>query len=207
MTDRTYSQYRQDPVTVSWLSIVSEMSESIRQAAEKVRSSYDIDSASEHDLEVIGAIVGAERSRLVEVRYDSVISALEIPDFPDADGTFLWFPPFYGNGMRYGEGVRYQTGVQEVLARIVDLDDYRDYIKARIQYNISDGTIDGVLRIAETLTGVNASDLALENDPSAGKFSLVFYANISESKGDILNFFDVIPEPPCVVFAGWVVNL
>lgn len=55
--NRIYSQYRKKPKAVRWLNITSDMGKQLDAVFRRIRTSYDIDSATEHELSVLEDIV------------------------------------------------------------------------------------------------------------------------------------------------------
>jgi hypothetical protein len=62
MSNRTYSQYRNKPKTTAWLNIVPTIADKFYQVYNDIAESWDIDTASSYELDVIGRIVGIDRS-------------------------------------------------------------------------------------------------------------------------------------------------
>jgi hypothetical protein len=60
MVDRVYAQYRDKPKAVAWYSIVPSLAEQISDAFESVRTSWDISTGEQHQLDVIGRIVSMQ---------------------------------------------------------------------------------------------------------------------------------------------------
>ena len=58
---RVYSQYRNQPKAFAWLQILATAANEIETVAALVRASYDIETATTEQLDVIGRVVGISR--------------------------------------------------------------------------------------------------------------------------------------------------
>lgn len=59
---RVYAQYRDKPKFIEWMGIVGEIANEFEPVLFGISSSYDIDSATTFELDVLGVIVGVNRS-------------------------------------------------------------------------------------------------------------------------------------------------
>jgi hypothetical protein len=59
---RVYVQYKDKPKFVQWMGVFGEMANQFEPVFEGISGSYDIDSATSYELDVLGNIVGVNRS-------------------------------------------------------------------------------------------------------------------------------------------------
>lgn len=148
-------------------------------ASELVRLSYDIDSATSYELDILGRIVVQARN------FESFIT-LEVNQL--------------GDGLQLGDGVQLSGQTGRVSQNVSD-DIYRTLIRAKIAKNNSDGTTSSVLASVAFITGVN--DLMVV-DRENMSFGVVFVNALSDVSRFILNNFDIVPRPQGVEFLGFV---
>lgn len=176
---RIYSQYRDKPKAVAWYNIVPSLAGQIADVYEQVRTSYDIDSANTAELDVIGRIVGVDRS------FES----------------FVVFNPDTRYGVsRYGAvGARYNSR-GSVLSNDVSNAIFRVLIRAKIAKNNSDATLDGTVKALSYITSSSPIQVIDNEDMT---FSVSFGKPLNEIERFVFNTFDVVPRPQGVQFLGY----
>ena len=177
---RIYSQYRGKPRAVAWYNITRTIGGQFADVFQDIRTSYNIDTATTDELNVIGRIVVIDRGY---------------------EGQIIFDPIRWGSGSRWGgSGVRHMTpvgaGSMEVSDQI-----YRILLKAKIAKNNSDATIEGILQSIATVTDINAVRLLDYEDMS---FAVEFGETLDSVTRFALNNFNVIPKPQGVRFTGYI---
>lgn len=177
-------QYRNADKLKAWVSIIPAIAQTeIELAAERVAKMLDIESATGHQLDVIGVIVGQPR--------------------PYVDASIFesdWFG-WRGNPVKQGWGTpwlpREIAGIESVL---MPDNYYKVLIRARIAKNNSYADIDGIRDALEFITGSDVGDLDDRQDMT---FSVVFSSTLSLQVRTILQNFDVVPRPQGVRFLSF----
>lgn len=181
MPNRIYAQYGDKPKAVNWFNIVPTISGDLFNTATGVRSSYDIDTATSHELDVLGIIVGATRSFESQVEF-------ETNDFGEV-------------GVQFGGGdIQFQTMGQSITQEVSD-EIFKTLIKAKISKNNNDGTIDGML---DALMFIIPDNIAVINDNDDMSFTVSFLEELSSIQVFILDTFDILPRPQGVEFKGYI---
>lgn len=181
MLNRIYAQYRDKPKAVDWYNITPTIADEIFNAANKTRLSYNIDTATSYELNVIGVIVGASRS------FESRVT-FETNDFGEVNVQFGGFE------------IQFQAVGQSITQEVSD-EIFKILIKAKISKNNNDGTIDGMLGALQFIIPDNISRIIDHDDMS---FSVSFGEELSSIQVMILNNFDILPRPQGVKFLGYV---
>lgn len=181
MSNRIYAQYRDKPKAVSWYNISPTVAANIFTAADSTRLSYDIDSATSHELDILGVIVGASRS------FESHI-IFETNDFGETNVQFGGFD------------IQFQTSGMNITQEVSD-EIFKILIKAKISKNNNDGTIDGMLDALHFIIPDNVSTIIDHDDMS---FSVSFGEQLSSTQVMVLNNFDILPRPQGVKFLGYI---
>lgn len=182
--DRIYSQYRDKPKALAWYAITRTIAAHIDAAAQKVRKSYDIDSAVGEQLNTIGRIV-------VIGREFSINSEL--------------FPGLFDltDGAEFGDDEFAQFAALTVEDDSLLSDElYRLVIKAKIVKNNSDATIESTLAGMNFLLP-NANVLRVV-DGEDMTFSIEFYGPISDLERYALLNAELVPKPQGVRFNGFL---
>lgn len=184
MIDRIYAQYRDKPKAVAWYSIIPTLAAEIKTAYDGVRFSYDIDSNSGEQLNVIGRIVNVSRG------YESLISFDTISYF----GANNFESQFGGSDAQFNS-----TGA--ILTKEISDAIYRLLLKAKISKNNNESTLDG---IASALYFITESSPITVVDNEDMTFSISFGSELNDIERFVLNTFDIIPRPQGVRFVGYV---
>ncbi|NWC11891.1 DUF2612 domain-containing protein [Pseudomonas agarici] len=181
--DRIYAQYRDKPKAVSWYEIARKLGGSIEAAAEAVRKSYDIDTAVEEQLNVIGRIVVAPRSFVGSMPMNPGLF-----DLTDGD----------------------EFGNDEAMFSALTIDQdgqlsdefYRLVIKAKIVKNNGDATIENILDGMNFL--LPKADVLRVTDGEDMSFSIEFYGQITNLERFALLSVGLVPKPQAVRFNGFL---
>lgn len=183
MTNKLYAQYREHPDAVSLSEIPAHFTNQFVSASGSVRDSYDISSNSGEALDVIGRIVGRDRS-YIESRTFDVYEC-------NSSGEF-----------ECGDSSAQCSAVS--AAHDSDLSDqyYRYLLRAQIAKNSSDATIDSILTVVNTaVPALNALRLV---DGENMTFSIEFYGSIDPIARDLLISGEIVPTPAGVEFVGYL---
>lgn len=174
--ERIYSFYRGKPKTVRWLNIVSDMAAPLFTTAERVRTSYDIDTGTTYELDVIGRIVGLQRDKNTFLLKDSL---------------------GYGN-MQYGDGQYYGAGQFKDINAANDV--FKLLLKAKISKNTGDASVDNII---EAMTILIPGSKPQVIDGGDWSFSVAFDIKLTEIQRFVLTNFDVLPRGQAVKFTGF----
>lgn len=170
---RIVNQYRGKPRMTKWLTLTPEVANRrLEQATDDVYNSYDVDSVTGEQLDVIGRIVGIPRPILRGAAYD-------VFGYAGNDNyTNYNVSPYIGDGA------------------VVDLplnnDLYRKLIKAKIARNVSDGTSDSIIQLLEIVLGVKVTSLSSNGDKS---FDIGIASELDNTTQYLLENFDLVPRP------------
>lgn len=176
MPDRVYSFYRRDQKTIDWLNITPTVAQPLFNTAHDVRRSYDIDTGTTYELDVIGRIVGLNRN---------------------TDTFLLMDSQGYGN-LQYGDGQYYGAGQFSDLNAANDV--FKLLLKAKIAKNIGNGSHDNIVE-ALTILVPGSKPKVIDNDDWT--FSVEFDIHLNDIQRHVLNTFDVLPRPQGVKFTGF----
>ncbi len=178
---RVYGQYKNSNKLNLWLSINGEIANELQTAIDKVITSYDIDSNSGNQLDIIGKLVGIGREVIGDVQFPPEEFGDDTVEFGDESAQFSALS----------------------VAENDELSDeyYRVLIRAKIVKNNSDSTIDSIILGAEFILP-NGSPIIV-NDAEDMSFSIDIFGSVSEVERQILSSVDVVPRPQGVQFSGY----
>lgn len=183
---RIYAQYGDKPKAVKWLDIVPDMGEQISAVYEDVRNSYDIDANEGEQLNVIGRIVGIDRSFESQVFYD-------VDTYFGADNDASQFG---------GIDSQFETTGKSISNDVSD-SIYRVLLKAKIAKNNSDATLDGIVHALSYITSSSPIQVIDNEDMT---FSVSFGSELTDIERFVFDTFDIMPRPQGVRFLGYVVE-
>lgn len=164
---RVYAQYRDKPKFVEWMGIVGEIANEFEPVLFGISSSYDIDSATTFELDVLGVIVGVNRS---------------------FESTLGYVPTQVGRAQVGRSQLTAATGsVNQTLSNDV----FRLLIRSKIVKNNGDATLDGTI---EGLRFIVATDDITIDDPEDMSFSVTF-GTLTTLERQVLLEFDIIQKP------------
>ncbi|WJV25928.1 MULTISPECIES: DUF2612 domain-containing protein [Pseudomonas] len=181
--DRIYAQYRDKPKAVDWYAIARKLGGSIEAAAQAVRKSYDIDTAVEEQLNVIGRIVVAPRSFIGSIPMNpGLFDLTDGAEFGDDDAMFSALT------------IDQDGQLSDELYRLV--------IKAKIIKNNGDATIENILDGMNFL--LPNAEVVRVTDGEDMSFSIEFYGQISSLERFALLNAGLVPKPQTVRFNGFL---
>ena len=183
MPNRIYAQYGDKPKAVDWYNILPTIAGGLFNAADRTRLSYNIDTTTSYELDVIGAIVGASRSFESQIEF-------ETNDWGETNVQFGGFD------------IQWQTSGANITQEVSD-EIFKILIKAKISKNNNDGTINGMLDALSFIIPDNISRI-IDNDDMS--FNVSFSQELSSIEIMILNNFDILPRPQGVKFAGYIAD-
>jgi hypothetical protein len=183
MANKLYAQYRNKTKLEKWAAIPRDFANEVITAAESVRDSYDIDTNSGDQLDVIGTIVQRDRS---------YIQSVELTTYEcNTDGD----NEFGDDDIQFSK---------QFILDDSDLSDdyYRPLLKAKIAKNNSDCTIDSIL----SAVNIIAPDIDVKRlvDGEDMTFSIEFYGLTDAITRDLLINGEIVPTPQGVQFNGFL---
>ncbi|KAB1444216.1 DUF2612 domain-containing protein [Bordetella bronchiseptica] len=178
---RAYSQYRNQPKFMDWLTIARRMGGSLSDAATAVRQSYDIDKAQGAQLDTIGRIVVFSRDFIGQLTMQTAeFDALDGAECGDEDATF--------SEARVSDDAQMADGL------------YRLAIKAKIMKNTGDATIESIIQEMVFLVGPKFLRI---NDTENMEFSIEFAGDLTELQRWALFNSNLVQIPQGVLFGGF----
>lgn len=173
---RIYAQYRDKPKFVSWIGINGHLGNEIESAYQDIAGSYDIDSANTAELDILGRIVGINRSFEATIEYSS---------------------SQFGRS-QFGSSQFQQT--QGVTDAALNNDIYRLLIRAKIAKNTNDATLDGIIAAFSFIVETNGIRIL---DPENMGIDILFDSLTDLEKLVLVNF-DITPKPQGVELNGFI---
>lgn len=181
--DRIYAQYRNKPKAVAWYKIAMSLATQLSDVSQAVRIMYNIDSASDELLNIIGRIVVVPRNFIGYV-------ALNPGMFAEPDGA------------EFGDDAAMFSALSVDQDAQMSDDLYRLAIKSKIIKNNKAATIEDILYgmnfllpNAEVLKVIDGEDMS---------FSVELYGNITELERWALLNATLVPKPQGVKFNGFL---
>lgn len=178
--DRIYSQYRNSPKLKQWFLILNTIAQELYLNIEKVRNTYDLNNATSEQLDVIGRIVGIDRSYEAQIDYTG---------------------DMFGGTTQFDDTTQF-TGAGYIINKKVSDLIFVHLIKAKIVKNTKDATIDSILDgLAFVLGKTDAKIIDNENM----SFSIEFNYKLNSFQIFLLQTFgrDIIMIPQGVNFLGY----
>lgn len=188
LPQRVYFQYRSKPKSVAWFSISEQVGDELEACFGDIRDSYDIDSATGAQLDIIAAIVGADRSLLRGLILGTTQFALA------ANAADVQFGDSFA---QFSAGtVSDDSGLSDQYLRLL--------IKWKIASNTGRATIEDIL---EAVHIVMPDLTAIVVDPEDMTFSLEFIGEgPSEVDALVMQTAGVVPTPQGVRYTGYTEN-
>lgn len=188
LPQRVYFQYRSKPKSVAWFSISEQVGDELEACFGDIRDSYDIDSATGAQLDIIAAIVGADRSLLRGLILGTTQFALA------ANAADVQFGDSFA---QFSAGtVSDDSGLSDQYLRLL--------IKWKIASNTGRATIEDIL---EAVHIVMPDLTAIVVDPEDMTFSLEFIGDgPSEVDALVMQTAGVVPTPQGVKYTGYAEN-
>ena len=179
---RIYAQYRNKPKAVAWYAITRELGDQIADAAQDVRTMYNIDGNVGAQLDIIGRIVVADRNFLAN-------TPLDVTQFGDVDAEFGDLDAVF-SALSIGT----DSQMSDEFFRLV--------IRAKIVKNNSDATIESILDgVTFLIPGANVIRVIDGEDMS---FAIEFNGALTDLERWALLNAKLIPKPQGVRFNGFL---
>ena len=170
---RIINEYRNKPRMVRWLTLVPEIAnERLEKALGLVYGSYDVDTVTGEQLDIIGVIVGVPRPILKSGEYQ-VFGYLGNDNYTNYN-----IAPYIGDGSQ--------------VEAPLNNDLYRKLVKAKIARNVSDGTMDSIIELTELIIGAQVTALVSNGDKS---FDIGLATQLDNMTLYLIENFDLIPRP------------
>lgn len=183
-TDRIYAQYRDKPNATRWYNITRKVSYPLWQASQQIRKMYSIDDNVGAQLDIIGRIVGVDRSYISDVAMKQSMYA------PNAEGAMFGDPEsMYSSGVVAGN-----------LAMSDEL--FRLKIKAKIIKNNTNAYYDSILEGFKALFP-HINDMRID-DYEDMSFSITYVGQLSPLEQWALMNIELLPKPAGVRFRGFM---
>lgn len=177
---RVYNQYHDKPKFLKWMSIHGTLCNELEGNYCDIAESYDIDSATTYELDVLGRIVVIGRE----------FEAL-IPFDPDQFG---------GDGVQFGGDFQFEPTAGKSGDELNN-EIYRLLIRAKISKNNSDATLDSIII---SLGEIVKSSTARIIDHEDMTFTVDFTGPLTGVEKLVLTTFDITPRPQGVKLRGFV---
>ncbi len=182
--DRIYAQYRNSPKALDWYAVTRALANQIQTAADDIASSYDIDNNLGVQLDVIGRIVGTDRSSITDVQSTVV-------EFGD-------------DGQEFGDiETQFSAGFISLDTQLSD-SYFRSVIKTKVQQNNNDTTIDGIIRAVESIFENDVTATIIDNEDMT--FDIQISGVISDIEIYLILNKDLIPKPQGVRINGYLLT-
>ena len=177
---RIYNEYADKPKAVEWIRINGELGNEIEQAYCDVAESYDIDSATTYELDVLGRIVVISRE---------FESQIDITAFQ-----------FDGNSTQFGGPFQFSAATEENVEAINN-EVYRLLIRAKIANNNSDATLDSIILALNEIVKSGSARIIDNEDMS---FIVSFSGPLTAQERFVLQTYDITPRPQGVKLLGFI---
>lgn len=177
--NRIYNQYRDKPKFVKWMEIARNLGEALDDAANRIALSYDVDSAKDEELNIIGRIVGVDRNFINKIELEQFQFGEDI-QFGDTEACFS-----AGSVAQDGE-------MSDGLFRLL--------VKAKILKNNRRATIEDIIEQMDLLIGASFVKI---NNPENMTFSIEFIADLTPLQRYALFNENIIQIPQGVQFNGF----
>ena len=180
--DRVYAQYRNAPKAVAWYSIIPQITAELGLGLDQIRNSYDIDANVGEQLDVIGRIIVLTREIILNTELP--VYQCDNEDAECGDDEIQCSQPFVAD--------------DQELSDIY----FRSLIKAKVQKNNSDATIEGVLDAVSLILPTSGTLRLI--DPETMAFTIEFYGLINDVERALLLSGLIVPKPQGVRFGGFL---
>jgi hypothetical protein len=180
--ERVYAQYRDKPKAYRWYQVARTISAEIQAAADDIRLMYDIDLNSGAQLDIIGRIVGTDRSSITNVESTVVEFGDDSMEFGDPETQF-------------------STGSISTDTQLSD-DYFRAVLKSKIQKNNSDTTIDDIIEAVNAILINDSIVKIIDNEDMS--FAIEIYGSITSIEVYLILNKGLIPKPQGVRIAGYL---
>ena len=181
--ERLAVQFRESPNLIGYIRALLQEGEDLEQVFQDILCSRSLDAAEGAQLDVIGEIVGRDRTFEETVAnpffgFDGVIGAGEFGTIGNAG---------QGEIFRSASDIEFQT-------QILDDDSYRVLLKAKILKNKTKTSINDIIEIA--LIGINATGVTISEGDA--RFTVTYNSAITDTEKLILTRTDYMAKPAAV---------
>jgi hypothetical protein len=180
LQDRIYNQYRNKPKAGAWYQITRTLGDKLCSVYSQIRATYDVETATGVQLDVIGRVVGVSR----EYIYQEIINYVQ----------------FGGTSAQFGGTTSQFNSALSSFTDTVDDDLYRLIIKSKIYKNNQTATYDDIITALDyvipnnEITVINGSDMT---------FSVNFGVPLTTAQALAMDNFPITPEPQGTKFTGY----
>ncbi|MBL4589698.1 MAG: DUF2612 domain-containing protein [Alphaproteobacteria bacterium] len=184
---RVYAEYRTKPKNVKWYNIVPTIAESnLQKMFGDIAKSYDIDTNVEEQLNIIGRVV-------VQSRVVAFPVSVDPEEFGDTD-------------VEFGDEVLAEFGGLTFTNSVTLTDEeYRPFLKSKIQRNNTSATIDEIMTAVNTTLSNAKVEKLIDNEDMT--FSLVLSGSLTATEVSLLASANFVPRPQCVGYLGHVLDI
>ncbi len=183
---RIYWQYRGAEKLKQWIDTLPKIAqEELEDPAAIIADILNIDERVGEQLDIIGRIVGLERPPINKQAEASAVIQMATDDLA---------PQMGGSGVQLSAAE--QTISEEASDELV-----RVLIKAKIERNNGDATIDNIVEAARFVAGFNDVQV---NDNQDMTWSVSFGSNLDSTTRFAFTNFDILPKPDGTRFLGFI---
>jgi len=183
---RIYWQYRGTEKLKQWIDTLPKIAqEELEDPAAIIADILNIDERVGEQLDIIGRIVGLERPPINQQAEASAVTQMATDDLA---------PQMGGSGVQLSAVE--QTISEEALDELV-----RVLIKAKIERNNGDATIDNIVEAARFVAGFDDVQV---NDNQDMTWSVSFGSNLDSTTRFAFTNFDILPKPDGTRFLGFI---
>jgi len=183
---RIYWQYRGTEKLKQWIDTLPKIAqEELEDPAAIIADILNIDERVGEQLDIIGRIVGLERPPINQQAKASAVTQMATDDLA---------PQMGGSGVQLSAVE--QTISEEALDELV-----RVLIKAKIERNNGDATIDNIVEAARFVAGFDDVQV---NDNQDMTWSVSFGSNLDSTTRFAFTNFDILPKPDGTRFLGFI---
>lgn len=192
---RVAKQFQESPNFLAFLTALLSVNNEIENVLQSMYMLPDVDSMSGVNLDVIGAIVGANRqvSNVVLLNYFG---------FTDT-GSGAYVTPFGEQGIPNIGARFYEENEQYLSTTILQDPEYRMLIKAKIVKNSSSSTNEDIITAISYLFGIN--DVKITDNLNMS-ISISIGRPLYATEQAMLTAMDILPRPAGVRIAGAVAS-
>jgi hypothetical protein len=183
---RIHWQYRGAEKLREWIDTLPAIAEAeIEEPAQLVADILDIDARSGEQLDIIGRIVGIDRPSVTSRAETAAVVQLATDD----------------SAVQLGEGGAQLSSDSPALSEEVSDGLMRVLIKAKIERNNGDATIDNIIEAARYVAGF---DDVTVNDNQDMTWSVSFGQELDSTTRFAFRNFDILPRPDATRFLGFI---
>ncbi len=183
---RIYWQYRGASKLQEWIDTLPRIAqEELEDPAAVIADILNIDERVGEQLDIIGRIVGLERPSINQQAEASAVIQMATDDLA---------PQMGGSGVQLSESEQIISGeASDELVRVL--------IKAKIERNNGDATINNVVTAARFVAGFDDVQV---NDNQDMTWSVSFGSNLDSTTRFAFTNFDILPKPDGTRFLGFI---